>query len=100
MLYEVITPLRVEEAVSQLGFNLESEERPRLAPTADPSTSRARRDFALLLALILATGKSGCGSPTRIMRAAGTCFTSRRKARKASAIRLYGFRWPKIPNIV
>ena len=43
-------------------------------------------------------GNSGCGSPTRIIRAVGTIRTSRLKARSDSAIRLYGLRNPKIPT--
>jgi len=42
-------------------------------------------------------GNSGCCSPTRIILAAGVTRSRRRKARNDSAIRLYGFRNPKMP---
>ena len=47
--------------------------------------------------IIDASGISGCASPTRIIRASGATRISRRNARNDSAIRLYGFKNPKMP---
>ena len=43
------------------------------------------------------TGQSGCGSPTRIILARGSRRNSLRNARRDSGMRLYGFRYPKMP---